>query len=123
MNESSTDKTPKIYHKDILDRMSRVEGEDWRRLQTDRRTSPYGFFTYLEAWKIIRNDKELEGFTPAALINAGMLAGVPPGDGAIYGEGGYTRYYVSADGTVCFDYEMAREDKQAKALAEGFPPG
>lgn len=101
--------------------MSRVEGAAWRKHQEEDKNSPYGFYAYLEAWRIIEKEGEVGEITPYQVIGMDLVPGVVRGgDGAIYGEGGYSRYGVRRDGEITFDYSMASQRKQALARKEGF---
>ncbi len=114
---------PKIYDPDALDRMAAVEGEQWKQLQLSKRNNAYGFFAYLAAWQAIEKEGVVGEMTPHEAIMCDMVSGVKGSDGAIYGNGGYTRYSVARDGTIRFDYGLARQEKQELAKQQGFPPG
>lgn len=92
---------PFIDDDNCLDLMAEVEGAEWRRQQEANRGSPYGFFAYLEAWRLIKAEPALAGERPYDVISMGLVPSASPwGDGAIYGEGGYSRYVVGSDGRV-----------------------
>ena len=111
---------PKIYDMDALDRMAVIEGPVWKHKQINDRKNPFGFFAYLDAWKALIENNEVGEMSPyeAMVIFLDLR-----GDGAIYGEGGYNRYHVDKEGTIKFDYGLARKEKQELARQEGFPPG
>ncbi len=113
---------PRISDPDALDRIARVEGEPWKKLQQSRQNSAQGFFAYLRAWQALEKEGYVGELSPSEAINMDLVPGVRGADGAIYGEGGYTRYRVDRQGVIHFDYGLARKEKQQKAKQEGFPP-
>lgn len=113
--------TIKISDFDALDKMAQIEGPRWKKLQFDDKNSPFGFFAYLAAWNVIVSEGEVGKMTPHQAIQMDMIPGISgSGDGAIYGEGGYNRYFVGRDGIIKFDYKLARKEKQELARNLGF---
>lgn len=113
----------KIYDADALNKMAIIEGERWRQKQENNKNDSYGFYAYLKAWKVIENEGMVGEASPYEAISMDLVPGVKRGDGAIYGDGGYNRYYVGRDGTIKFDYNLAREEKSKLAQELGFSPG
>jgi hypothetical protein len=81
-----------ISDSDALERLARIEGEAWHREQIARPESPYGFHRYVRAFR--------ELVASGLSLDASVGHFVEGGDGAIYGEGGYSRYVVLRDGEV-----------------------
>jgi len=77
---------------DALDRLAQVEGESWKREQLAKPDNPFGFQTYLRAFRELSKS----GVT----VDEQVGCFVEGGDHAIYGNGGYSRYIVLADGEV-----------------------
>lgn len=103
-----------IYELNALDRMAAVEGGAWRVTQDRDQKSPYGFFAYLEAW-----GRKLDAGADAA-DDALMEFLAAPGDGAIYGNGGYARYAVSNAGEIVLLAWSTLPEKKEIARAQGF---
>lgn len=104
--------TVRIDDPDALDKMAEIEGENWKKLQEQRPESAYGFHAYLNGWKEI----EAEGLVG----EVSPREAVPGGDGAIYGEGGYSRYSVNSKGEIVLLKWSARPEKIEKAMQLGF---
>lgn len=102
-----------IYQQDALQRLAVVEGAHWLREQELRRDSPYGFYAWLQAWqaKVAAGPDYVEEPVRSFLER--------DGDGAIYGEGGYSRYTVRSDGEVLLSSATTREAKRQAAVAQG----
>lgn len=82
------------------------------REQHDRPDSPYGFFSWLSAWR-------LKEATPGAQSEPVRLF-MEGGDGALYGDGGYARYIVASNGELVLLGSSTRQERREKALSVGF---
>jgi hypothetical protein len=104
-----------ITDPDALDKMAELEGQRWLKTQQQNPESHYSFPAYLNAWKEI----EAEGIQGEDVSWAfrELLHG---GDGAIYGDGGYSRYTVTNHGEIVLQGWSTHADKIAKAKQLGF---
>lgn len=89
--------------------LAAIEGERWWATQNGDRTSPYGFFVWLEATR-----KAAVSGPSAAPVDF-----VEGGDGAIYGDGGWRRYGVRQDGELVLMSWSATAEGREKAAAHG----
>lgn len=103
-----------IHQQDALQRMAAVEGSRWLQYQETHRRSAYGFYAWLDAWHAKQGsgseylDEPVREFLEA------------PGDGTIYGEGGYARYAVRTDGELVLLGSTTRDERRLIALEQGF---
>ena len=105
-----------IFEDSILDLLTRLEGEAWRRQQQTCGTNPHGFYAWRHAW----DQKMQEVAKDPTWADEPVSSFLEGGDGAIYGEGGWHRYAVRADGEIVLLGWSAREPNQAKARELGF---
>lgn len=91
----------KITDADALDKMSKVEGEDWKSLQNDEqnRYTFLGVLSYLKTRKKWHKDSSI---------------------GTIYGRGGWNRYHVYGDGEIRFSKYHSTPTGTDEAVALGF---
>lgn len=113
-----------IFEKDALDKMALVEGERWTKHQSD--TSLATFVAFREAWyywfeSAKANAKVFQesDMQHACLVDQGIVD--QHNNGAIYGDGGWTRYTVRLSGEILFikDFSPSAEIAQ-KAKEAGF---
>lgn len=91
----------KIDAPEALDVLAKVEGADWKKKQLNDPKNPFGFFAYLEAYQWLKANPEWSDIAPAEVLGANLVEGVEKGgDGVIYGNGGYSRYFVTSKGTL-----------------------
>lgn len=111
-----------IHDADALDRLASVEGDRWRLYQEQHFDNAYGFYAYQRGWNEYRKAVgELgSGLTDEGSMWEGGALWIGGGDGAIYGEGGYTRYAVRSDGEIVLLAWSARDDKRERARTIGF---
>lgn len=103
-----------IHQADALQRMGAVEGPQWEQAQGKNLDSPYGFHAWLTAW----NTKQAMGPDYAEDPVREFLSS--PGDGVIYGDGGYARYAVRPDGELVLLGSTTRPERQRAARDQGF---
>lgn len=103
-----------IYQPDAFDRLLVAEGPRYLS-EGPQSNSGYDFATYLEAWNRARSERLHwpDNVNPS-------YVGLPEGDGAIYGTGGYSRYIVRQDGEIVLLGSTASSATQERALAVGF---
>lgn len=106
-----------IYDADALDRLTAVEGEDWRKLQAQNPASPYGFHAWKLAWaerqRVVGENPEYADEPVSTFLAEG-------GDGVIYGDGGWDRYVVRPTGELVLLAWSARASNKVKAEQAGF---
>ena len=101
----------KISDPDAFEKMTKVEGPNWAKTQKQNPESDFGFFAYKKAWEEIVSSGYEGKASPRELLK---------GDGAIYGEGGFSRYMVDEHGNIILAKWSTQEDKIKKAEALGF---
>lgn len=114
-----------IFEKDALNKMALIEGERWLRHQSD--TNLATFAAFKEAWyswfqAAKANNAEIlqeSDMQHACLVDQGIVD--QHNNGAIYGDGGWTRYTVRLSGEILFikDFSPSAEIAQ-KAKEAGF---
>ena len=110
-----------IYSPDILDVLTQIEGEAWR-VQQDRWNGS-NVAAFLDEYNKLQ--EYLAGHPEDAGENVewGKL-NPPQGDYAIYGAGGYNRYFVLArTGEILFSRHHATPEKIQQAEELGFSLG
>ena len=109
-----------IYQPDALDIMATVEGERWKKYQLNPRPSDStSFIAFLEAWKECRASASWDGVLSPQFSDWGVRTA--NGDGAIYGDGGWTRYTVRLSGAIWFIEAQSPSQKMTeRARAAGF---
>ena len=105
-----------IFDDTILDLLTQMEGPAWRQLQLARAENPHGFLAWQKAWE----QKVALLAEDPTVADEPLSSFMEGGDGAIYGEGGWHRYAVRADGEVVLLGWSAREPNQIKARELGF---
>jgi hypothetical protein len=100
-----------IYQDDAFEKMVQVEGEHWKRAQLSPE-NPFGlvsFAAFKETWyqfyEALKARGEVSSEEEATKVMAGqhdMGISTAEGDGAIYGDGGWTRYTVRYTGEIQF---------------------
>ncbi len=105
-----------IFQPDALKRMAALEGADWLSRQAEDRT-PYGFNAWRDAWQL---KSECPTAEPEDSVRDFMS---DPGDGAIYGQGGYNRYVVRTDGELVLLGWSASTHMRERAQQQGFTLG
>lgn len=100
--------------------MATVEGERWKRYQLDPSPSDStSFKAFLEAWKECRASASWDGVLSPQFSDWGVRTA--NGDGAIYGDGGWTRYTVRLSGAIWFIEAQSPSQKMTeRARAAGF---
>lgn len=93
-----------------------MEGERWAEEQRRKPDSPYGYFRMEKAWHA-KQASEWANDPDAPLTDFAESAGEGP---VIYGDGGWRRYYVRADGEIKLIASSARVESQEKARQLGF---
>lgn len=118
-NAGSDRHTPRgvfIQAADALDKLTAMEGQNWRREQDARPESPYGFHAWKRAWdakqRVVADDPTYSDEPVASFLESG-------GDGAMYGAGGWRRYAVALDGELVLMRWSATEEACARAGALG----
>lgn len=105
-----------IFDDNAFELLCQVEGESWRRQQWANSQSPYGFFAWLTAWnekaRMLTAHPEYSDEPVGSFLDT-------PGDGAIYGDGGWARYAVRPDGEVVLLKWSATPAKQGIATEYG----
>jgi hypothetical protein len=97
----------KITDPDALEKMGKIEGEYWMKHQNQ--LTGYSFASFLKEYKTPEWD-----YLPEQFIEI-------DGNRAIYGEGGYNRYFVNAyTGEIFISKFHAREEKLKLAEEIGF---
>jgi hypothetical protein len=104
-----------ITDPDALNKMAELEGPQWLKTQQQNPKSHYSFPAYLNAWKEIE-DQGIQGEDVLWAFRE-LLDG---GDGAIYGDGGYSRYTVTNNGEIVLQGWSTRDEKKEKAKQLGF---
>ena len=100
-----------IFDPDALDRMAELEGQEWKKHQVSNPSCPFGFFAYLEAWRFREQTLGFEDEPVCWLVDPEYLPFLKGrGDGAIYGNGGYTRYHVASNGQIYLDYSSTHSE-------------
>lgn len=113
-----------IFDNDALDKMTLVEGERWKKRQDDTDTPT--FTTFKNAWYeffqsakdrgLAKSESEIK---QALRVDHGIVDKY--NNGAIYGDGGWTRYSVRASGEILFIKDASpSEEITRKAIAAGF---
>lgn len=107
-----------IYDPDAKAKIALVEGERWLEhdLNAAYRSSTSCFDAFLAEWKAIEAVT-----TPDAreILNSECLT--VRGNPAIYGLGGWNRYFVRYDGEIMFSaYHASNPEKEAQAKDAGF---
>ena len=107
-----------ITDPDALERLRRVEGENWYTLE---RGAQY-FREKLEAFRRFQAMLAEEGVddwgtTPPILLTEDLTQEI---DNVLYGAAGYARYIINGEGQLVLDGSSTREEKVQLALAEGF---
>ena len=98
-----------IFDETALAVLGELEGKPWLELQSRNDTSPYCFPAWRKAWdEKVRAGEEYRDEPVASFLEGS-------GDGAIYGEGGYARFVVQADGELVLLRWSATESKVRKA--------
>ena len=116
-----------IFDNNAFEALCQVEGESWRKQQTAsisgaeaKAPSPFGFFAWKAAWdeksRLLEQHPEYEDEPVGSFL-------VTSGDGAIYGDGGWDRYAVRADGEIVLLKWSATAAKQEKATSLGIRVG
>ena len=94
---------------DALERLASIEGETWKREQLAKRESPYGFHRYLNKFRELLDTWQTIDLTVGQYMDVG--------DGAIYGNGGYSRFVVLADGeVVLLAWSIEGQDEKRKRV-------
>jgi len=113
-----------IFDNDALDKMALIEGERWKKHQLDK-DYPC-FLTFKEIWyeffqsaknrNIVSKEADMQQAYP---VNQGITD--KNNNGAIYGDGGWTRYTVRLSGEILFikDFSPSADITQ-KAQVVGF---
>lgn len=119
-NAGSDRRSPRgvfIQAADALDKLTAMEGADWRREQDARPDSPYGFHAWKRGWdtrqRAVAEDPAYADEPVASFLESG-------GDGAIYGAGGWRRYAVALDGELVLMRWSTTADACSRAEAIGF---
>lgn len=86
-----------IDQPDAFDLMSAIEGEDWRKLQEEGRFGQCSFKFFLEEWR----KAGFKAKDDPSLANETFTVHYPHQSTAIYGWGGFNRYYVMRSGGLC----------------------
>lgn len=94
--------------------LGEIEGSSWVTKQREQTDSPFGFYAYKKAYCMYLETKEEY---PELLFESGLF--IEYGDGAIYGDGGYSRYVVDAEGEIFLLKWSTREEKLHKAMELG----
>lgn len=98
-----------------LDCLAKVEGSSWKAVQRAQ-PGPFSYFGWLAGWhakqKLLVQHPEYADYPISDFMDN-------PGDGMLYGEGGWSRYVVQADGEVVLLGWSCREAKQELARAAG----
>lgn len=102
-----------IQHEDALQKLIAVEGSQWGALQEAKPESGYGFYAWREAF---HRKFEEEGATSDSRIADYMMVS---NDGAIYGEGGVSRYRVLSNGEIILITSSATTGCKARAKEQG----
>jgi hypothetical protein len=109
-----------IFQPDALDLLTQVEGQSWREQQEARPNSEYGFFAYLKAWQFLIREGYEKKLTCHDVLDHEEVVG-HRGDGAIYGNGGWSRFVVTlGDGRIVLLGWSTHAEKIEKAKALGF---
>lgn len=97
----------KITDPDALQKMAQVEGERW--LKTQSQETGYSFASFLREFNSPSWDYQFEDLLEI------------DGNKAIYGEGGYNRYFVRfGSGEIFISRFHARDEKLKLAVEVGF---
>ncbi len=107
-----------IYDRDVIDTMAKVEDEEWAKLQRSGRAGGYGVPAFVEAWRKLQAEL-LPGEVFEENVRPDLFVSGPTSDGAIYGDGGYSRYIVTGTGEVVLLASSTRPAKVALAKAAG----
>jgi hypothetical protein len=103
-----------ITQPEALEVLAMLEGERWKRTQEERQDVPYGFFFWLRAWRA----KAAAGLSeaPVSLCQFAERATKAP---ILYGEEGYRKYHVDANGELTLMRDSLLPDFAEKATALG----
>jgi hypothetical protein len=110
-----------ITDSDALTRLAQIEGEPWRDLQEAEPDRPLGFFQFKRAYESIKQiyaDLKDED-RRETMRNIGITCN---GNPAIYGEGGWNRYFIRWSGEIVISVHHVRLPKEkwlAKAAEVG----
>lgn len=109
-----------ITDRDALQRMAQVEGDTWLRLQESEPETPLGFRAFARAYADIK--KIYDGLIDEDRRETMREIGISlNGHKAIYGEGGWNRYFIRWSGEIVFSARHATSiQKIEKAKAAGF---
>lgn len=108
-----------IFDEGALERLGQIEGRDWVRAQEKNPISPFGFMAYLAAWQLRQESGYANDPDVPVRDFLELLPGGRSGDGAIYGEGGWSRYAVRHDGEiVLLDWSVEASARKREAAAQ-----
>lgn len=96
-------------------RLVEMEGEQWASLQRRKPEAPYSFFRLLQAWQA----KVAAGYESDPDYPVSDFMEGPSPSNVLYGEGGWRRYAVRADGELVLLRESARAESCTKAETLG----
>jgi len=101
-----------ITDKDALDKMAQIEGEAWR-AEMEWKVNAFSFKGFLQEYEEYKSYCEENNEEP------GDYALTVDGNSAIYGAGGWNRWFVRETGEICFSEFHKRgglDIEQVKAL-------
>ena len=106
-----------INQHDALTIMASVEGQDWKRRQ--HQFGSTSFQAFFDAWR--KTDQALTGEQRARPDIMAMGISTDDGNGAIYGDGGWSRYTVRVSGEILFiERQSPSEEITELAKQAGF---
>ena len=103
-----------IYEPRALELLGAIEGDAWTRLQHAKPYLGTSFFAWLKAWQ----DKQASPYQGSVEPLSDFME--VSHDGAIYGEGGWHRWRVAADGELILLGWSSREARIQQVKALGF---
>ena len=103
-----------IYEKNAFEKMVKVEGEEYVKNRGKGKEDIFSFSAFLEEWN--------EKFKPNSnVVNSESREAIRVGgNAAIYGLGGWNRYFVYSDGEIVFSKSHSVPKGIEKAAQAGF---
>lgn len=106
-----------IMDVDAINVMALVEGDHWKQYQLEHPECISGFLRFKQAY-----EEMIKKLSPDELKyrrEIGYGVGIE-GNSAIYGDGGFHRYFVRSDGNIVFSKSHSFGERITKARDAGF---